>query len=187
MKLGDPSFVDDDLSEYQEYMLAPDTGKEVRANISDTKAYLGDHYNPEGFATLDSHGTSHISVADASGLAISLTTTVNLFFGSKVMVPETGVILNDEMNDFSIPGKRNIFGYEPHPANFIRPGKRPMSSMCPTIVEHANGDALLCHWIRRRKSYSHGSNTTTLVCPGSQHVRLHVPRATSISRSIAAG
>ncbi|KAE9977356.1 hypothetical protein EG328_002088 [Venturia inaequalis] len=139
MKLGDPSFVDEDLSKYQQNMLAPSTGREVRANISDTKAYLQDHYNPDGWATLDNHGTSQISVADASGLAISLTTTINLFFGSKVMVPETGIIMNDEMNDFSIPGRKNAFGYEPHPANFIRPGKRPLSSISPTIVEHANG------------------------------------------------
>lgn len=138
MELGDPSFVGD-LSEYQEDMLAPDTGKEVRANISDTKAFAESHYNPKGFATLENHGTSQISVADASGLAISLTTTINLFFGSKVMVPETGVIMNDEMNDFSIPHRKNAFGYEPSPANFIRAGKRPLSSISPTIVEHANG------------------------------------------------
>jgi gamma-glutamyltranspeptidase/glutathione hydrolase len=138
MELGDPSFIGN-ISSYEDAMLAPKTGKEVRANISDTHALPTQHYNPEGFATLENHGTSHISAADASGLAISLTTTINLFFGSKVMVPETGVIMNDEMNDFSIPHVKNVFGYEPSPANFIRPGKRPLSSMSPTIVEHANG------------------------------------------------
>jgi gamma-glutamyltranspeptidase/glutathione hydrolase len=137
-ELGDPSFVGN-LSSYEDRMLAPETGKEVRANISDTKAYDTHHYNPKGFATLENHGTSQISVADASGLAISLTTTINLFFGSKVMVPETGVIMNDEMNDFSIPHHKNAFGYKPSPANFIRPGKRPLSSMSPVIVEHPNG------------------------------------------------
>lgn len=55
------------------------------------------------------------------------------------MVPETGVILNDEMNDFSIPGSSNAPGYIPSPANFVRPGKRPLSSISPTIVESRDG------------------------------------------------
>lgn len=86
-----------------------------------------------------SPGTSHIVAADHSGLAITMTTTLNLFFGSHVMVPETGILMNNEMNDFSIPGSDNAFGYIPSPANFIRPGKRPLSSMCPSIVVHPNG------------------------------------------------
>lgn len=80
--------------------------------------------------------------ADASGLAVSLTTTINLNWGSRVMVPETGIILNNEMNDFSIPGSSNAFGYVPSPANFIRPGKRPLSSISPTIVEHRTNSSL---------------------------------------------
>lgn len=80
-------------------------------------------------------GTSHVVTADASGMAISLTTTINLLFGSQLMIPETGVIMNNEMNDFSIPNSSNAFGYVPSPSNFIRPGKRPLSSISPTIVE----------------------------------------------------
>ena len=72
-------------------------------------------------------------------MSVSLTTTINLLFGSRVMVPETGVIMNNQMNDFSIPHASNAFGYIPSPANFIRPGKRPLSSMSPIIVESANG------------------------------------------------
>lgn len=79
-------------------------------------------------------GTSQISVVDHSGLAISLTSTVNLLFGSRLMVPETGVIMNNQQNDFSIPGSSNVFGFIPSPENYVRPGKRPLSSMCPTIV-----------------------------------------------------
>ena len=92
--------------------------------------------------TAASHGTSHVVAADASGLAISLTSTINLIFGSRVMVPETGVVMNDEMNDFSIPGEDNAFGYVPSPSNFIKPGKRPMSSVAPTIVEHVGNRSL---------------------------------------------
>lgn len=78
-------------------------------------------------------------MVDRNGLAISFTTTVNLYFGSKFMIPETGIIMNNEMNDFSIPGTSNAFGYRPSPSNYIRPGKRPLSSMSPTIVTHPNG------------------------------------------------
>ena len=87
-------------------------------------------------------GTSQITVADNTGLAISLTTTVNLLFGSQLMVPETGVIMNNEMNDFSIPNSSNAFGFIPSPNNFIRPGKRPMSSISPTIVTVPTGDGI---------------------------------------------
>ena len=75
-------------------------------------------------------------------MAISLTTTVNLLFGSQLMVPETGVIMNNEMNDFSIPGSSNAFGYVPSASNFIRPGKRPLSSISNTIVEFVANNTL---------------------------------------------
>lgn len=75
-------------------------------------------------------------------MAISLTTTVNLLFGSQLLVPETGIILNNEMNDFSIPDSPNAFGYVPSPANYITPGKRPLSSISPVIVEHFANSSL---------------------------------------------
>ncbi len=58
---------------------------------------------------------SHTSIVDSSGMAVSVTSTVNLLFGSQVMDPETGIILNDEMDDFSIPGVPNAFGLWPSP------------------------------------------------------------------------
>lgn len=135
--LGDPLFVPG-VDEYQEQMISEATAKEVRSKISDSKTFNVSYYNPAGLESLETPGTSHMVTADKSGLAITLTTTVNLLFGSKLVVPETGVIMNNEMNDFSIPNTTNAFGFIPSPANFIRPGKRPLSSISPVIVEHLN-------------------------------------------------
>lgn len=137
-ELGDPLFVDG-LDDFQKAMISADTGAETRSKISDFRTLNVSSYNPMGLESLPTPGTSHIVAADASGLAISVTTTINLLFGSQLMVPETGVIMNDEMNDFSIPGSSNAFGYIPSPANFIRPGKRPLSSISPIIAETAEG------------------------------------------------
>ncbi|KAK2049740.1 gamma-glutamyltransferase 1 [Colletotrichum somersetense] len=141
-KLGDPSFVDG-MAAYTKRMVSPEVGAEVRSKISDARTYNTSWYNPNGIESLETPGTSHIAAADASGLAVSLTTTVNLLFGSQLVVPETGVVMNNEMNDFSIPGSSNAFGYIPSPANFIRPGKRPLSSISPVIVEHPDGKLYL--------------------------------------------
>ncbi|OJD13648.1 gamma-glutamyltransferase [Emergomyces pasteurianus Ep9510] len=137
-KLGDPSFVKG-LAQYEDAMLNSSTAAKIRANISDLHTQNISAYDPEGLESLETHGTSHIVSIDRAGLSISLTTTVNLLFGNRLMVPETGIIMNNEMNDFSIPKKHNAFGFIPSPANFIRPGKRMLSSMCPMIVTHPNG------------------------------------------------
>lgn len=79
--------------------------------------------------------TTHISTADKDGNWVSITTTVNTDFGSKVVVPGTGVFLNNQMDDFSAqPGVANIYGLVGSEANAIEPGKRPLSSMSPTLV-----------------------------------------------------
>lgn len=91
-------------------------------------------YNPS-FDVLNDHGTMHLSILSGDGDAVSLTSTVNLLFGSKVMVSGTGIILNDQMDDFSIPGVSNAFGLAPSPYNYIQPRKRPLSSAVPTFVE----------------------------------------------------
>ncbi|PNY21216.1 Gamma-glutamyltranspeptidase 1 [Tolypocladium capitatum] len=140
--LGDPSFVDG-MAEYTEQMISAETGAEIRSKISDVTTRDVSWYDPKGLESIETHGTSHIVTADASGMSVSLTTTINLLFGSRVMVPETGVIMNNEMNDFSIPGSSNAFGYIPSPANYVRPGKRPLSSISPIIVESADGKLYL--------------------------------------------
>jgi gamma-glutamyltranspeptidase/glutathione hydrolase len=79
--------------------------------------------------------TTHFSVADAEGNWVACTATLNTSFGSKVVIPGTGVVMNNEMDDFSIqPGVPNAFGLIGAEANAVAPGKRPLSSMTPTIV-----------------------------------------------------
>jgi gamma-glutamyltranspeptidase/glutathione hydrolase len=79
--------------------------------------------------------TSHLSVLDRDGNAVALTTTVNYGFGSCVVAPGTGVLLNDEMDDFAVqPLRPNVYGLVTGEANAIAPGKRPLSSMSPTLV-----------------------------------------------------
>jgi gamma-glutamyltranspeptidase / glutathione hydrolase len=83
--------------------------------------------------------TTHFCVVDSFGNAVSLTATVNTPFGSGIIVPGTGVILNDEMDDFvTWPGKPNYFGLVGNKANEVEPGKRPLSSMAPTILVKDN-------------------------------------------------
>ncbi|KAF8234461.1 gamma-glutamyltranspeptidase [Tricholoma matsutake] len=107
-------------------------------NITDDRTHPSEYYNPDYGVKID-HGTSHTSVVDKHGMAVALTSTVNLVFGSQVLDPVTGIILNDEMDDFSIPGIPNAFDLLPSPYNFPEPGKRPLSSTIPTIIEHADG------------------------------------------------
>ncbi|KAF1914936.1 gamma-glutamyltranspeptidase-like protein [Ampelomyces quisqualis] len=138
--LGDPLFLSG-IDAYQDAMTSASTAASVRSKIDDSRTFNVSYYDPAGLESLETPGTSHIVTADASSLSITLTTTINLLFGSRVVVPETGVIMNNEMNDFSIPGSSNAFGYIPSAANYIRPGKRPLSSTAPVIVEHANASS----------------------------------------------
>jgi len=98
------------------------------------KGELRDHRQLlEQFGYLEDRGTSHFSVVDRWGNSVAMTTTVNTHFGSKI-VTSGGFILNNEMDDFGKPGGSNQFGLKPFEANFIKPGKKPLSSMAPTMV-----------------------------------------------------
>ena len=88
--------------------------------------------------------TTHLSVADRQGGMVSLTTTLNLSYGNGVLVPGAGFLLNNEMDDFSLqPGSANAFGLVQGPANALAPGRRPLSSMTPTLVFHPDGSPWL--------------------------------------------
>ena len=109
------------------------------------KAALVPKHNTPPNATSDVFGkhTTHFSAADAEGNWVACTATINTSYGSKVVVPGTGVVLNNEMDDFSAqPGTANYFGLVGAEANAVAPGKRPLSSMSPTIVLR-NGQPIL--------------------------------------------
>ena len=134
--LGDPDFVKVPVAA----LISPAYAQQRRREIDSQRAKPSRDVKPGDRATLqrlskESHDTSHLSVVDAAGNAISLTFTVNLGFGSGVVVPGTGIVLNNEMDDFAAaPNTPNAFGLVGGEANAIAPRKTPLSSMTPTIV-----------------------------------------------------
>jgi gamma-glutamyltranspeptidase/glutathione hydrolase len=95
--------------------------------------------SPPPPAAAHDHGTTNLLVVDKDGNVVAATTTINTVFGAKVSVPELGIILNDEMDDFAVaPGVPNAYHLEGELANQVRPGKRPLSSMTPIIVTRNN-------------------------------------------------
>jgi len=113
------------------------TGKEwaaeVRLNISDTHTFDWRHYRPV-YQSTEPAGTTHLSALDVDGMAVAVTSTVNLYFGAQVHDPQTGIVLNSQMDDFSIPNVSNAYELRHSVYNLIHPRKRPLSSTAPTIV-----------------------------------------------------
>ncbi|EEQ40353.1 Gamma-glutamyltranspeptidase family protein [Clavispora lusitaniae] len=100
---------------------------------ADNRTFAWPHYKPL-YELTEPRGTSHFSVVDENGGAVGMTTTVNLLFGSSVYESTTGIVLNDEMDDFSLPNTSNAFNLTPSALNFVSPYKRPLSSTAPTII-----------------------------------------------------
>jgi gamma-glutamyltranspeptidase/glutathione hydrolase len=128
--LGDPDFVKNPL----ERLLSDDYAAAIRAKIDPNKAASSADVKP-GVAPHEGTETTHFSAIDKAGNAVAVTYTINALFGAKVIAGDTGFFLNDEMDDFTIkPGVANLFGLVQGKKNAIAPGKRPLSSMSPTIV-----------------------------------------------------
>ncbi|CAB3398691.1 unnamed protein product [Caenorhabditis bovis] len=135
-KLGDIKFVESAKSLVDE-MMTEEYTKKIASMIKETAQPL-EYYGGDKQTMAPDHGTSHVSIIDAQGNAVSATSTVNQILGSMRASPTLGIVWNDQMDDFSTPGQKNSFGYAPSPTNFIAPGKRPMSSMSPTIIYSKN-------------------------------------------------
>jgi gamma-glutamyltranspeptidase/glutathione hydrolase len=128
--LGDPDFVTNPL----ERLLSKDYAAQLRGVIDPNKAGVSKDIKP-GVAPHEGSNTTHYSIVDKFGNAVSVTYTLNDWFGAKVTAAKTGVILNDEMDDFTAKiGVPNLYGLVQGQANAVAPGKRPLSSMSPTIV-----------------------------------------------------
>jgi gamma-glutamyltranspeptidase/glutathione hydrolase len=128
--LGDPDFVRVPL----DVITSPVYAAGLRASINTGRATPSDLL-PGINAPTESADTTHFSIVDGDGNMVAMTQTVNLPYGNAVVVPGTGFLLNNEMDDFSVkPGVPNAFGLVGEDANAIAPGKRPLSSMTPTFL-----------------------------------------------------
>jgi gamma-glutamyltranspeptidase/glutathione hydrolase len=128
--LADPVFVDVPTDRLLDEAYLDD----LAASISLKRTGMPRHYGTAGRPAEDG-GTSHLSVIDGAGMAVACTQTINLEYGSMVAVPGFGFALNDEMDDFTtVSGRPNAFGLRQSDRNLPEPGKRPLSSMSPTIV-----------------------------------------------------
>ncbi len=128
--LGDPDFVANPVAR----LTSPAHAERIRAAIDPARAGISQRILP-GVPPHEGSNTTHFSVIDRFGNAVALTYTLNDWFGAKVLAAGTGVLLNDEMDDFTAKlGVPNQFGLVQGEANAIAPGKRPLSSMSPTIL-----------------------------------------------------
>ena len=128
--LGDPDFVKNPLDR----LLDKGYAEKVRAVIEPNKAGVSRDLKP-GVPPHEGTNTTHYSIVDNEGNAVAVTYTLNDWFGAKVTAAKTGILLNDEMDDFTAKlGVPNLYGLVQGQANSIAPGKRPLSSMSPTIV-----------------------------------------------------
>jgi len=130
--VGDPAFVKVPIAG----LLDPAYHARLRATIDPEKATPSSMVKPGKPAGSESMETTHYSVVDSEGTAVAVTYTLNGGYGNGITVPGLGFLLNNEMDDFSAkPGTPNMFGLVQGEHNTIQPGKRPLSSMTPTIIE----------------------------------------------------
>ncbi|KAJ8923081.1 hypothetical protein NQ315_001633 [Exocentrus adspersus] len=137
--LGDANFLNNS-DELVSQLLSKEYAESIRKRIFDYQTFQDPAYYGANTTLVQDHGTAHVSILAPNGDAVSVTSTINFLFGAGFASNSTGIILNDEMDDFSSPNLTNGFDLPPSPANFIEPGKRPLSSMVPSIIVDKNGD-----------------------------------------------
>jgi gamma-glutamyltranspeptidase/glutathione hydrolase len=127
--LGDPDFVNAPIAK----LVSKDYAAWIRGRISPVKTQAAKFYGLAHFKP-EQGGTTHFSVIDRNGNAVACTLSVNTRFGSKLLVPKTGIVMNNTMDDFSIHPAGNVYGLVGNEANSLQAKKRPLSSMSPTII-----------------------------------------------------
>jgi gamma-glutamyltranspeptidase/glutathione hydrolase len=138
--LADPDYVQVPVAR----LISRDYARSLAADIDIARATRSDALAPVGTTRVESHDTTHLSVVDGDGNRVAATLTINLLFGAGIVPAGTGVLLNNEMDDFSLrPDVPNAFRLRGSLANRIEPGKRPLSSMTPTFVEDEKGVLIL--------------------------------------------
>jgi gamma-glutamyltranspeptidase/glutathione hydrolase/leukotriene-C4 hydrolase len=175
-ELGDQDYVN--VTELVYNLTSSDYAESIRQQIDDQYTHDINYYGPT-FDYVEDKGTVHLNILAPDGSAVAMSGTINLFFGAKVRGRRTGIIFNDEMDDFSTPGTVNSFGVPASPSNYIVPGKIPMSSMSPTIVLDANGTVVFM------SGGSGGTRITTetgFVMMGSLWFNLDLKTATDTPR-----
>jgi gamma-glutamyltranspeptidase/glutathione hydrolase len=141
-RFGDPAFLPGADAAAAE-LASPGYARRVRAEVGERATPATALKGAAGPAAGGDH-TTHVSVVDADGNAVALTTTVNGWFGACLVVPGTGIVLNDQLDDFdAAAGAPNQFGLVGSGVNLPAPGKRPLSSMAPTLVFDAEGRVVL--------------------------------------------
>lgn len=129
--LGDPDFVTVPVGA----LTSKEYAKSLAAKIDMNKARPSSEIRPGKLAPYESDQTTHYSVVDSQGNAVAVTYTLNTNFGSGIVAGSSGILLNNQMDDFSAkPGVPNVYGLIGGEANAVQAGKRPLSSMSPTIV-----------------------------------------------------
>lgn len=124
-------------------LTSPEYAESIRKQINDTTTFTDSAHYGALFDNRTEYGTSHASFVAENGDAISVTTSVNYYFGSGITGKRTGIIFNSGMNDFSVPSLVNQFLVPPSPNNYIKPYKRSVSSMSPTIITDKDGNVSL--------------------------------------------
>ncbi|XP_077534255.1 scoloptoxin SSD14-like isoform X2 [Haemaphysalis longicornis] len=132
-----------ECDELVRHLTSPELAQRARSLIDDMQTFSRpEYYGFVNESQEQDHGTAHATFWGPDGDVIAVSSTVNYYFGSYVRT-KTGVVLNNQMDDFSTPGAVNFYGVAPSRANFIAPGKRPMSSMAPVVVVDRLGDVVL--------------------------------------------
>jgi gamma-glutamyltranspeptidase/glutathione hydrolase len=137
--LGDPERMEAPI----DFLLAKDYASNRRGLINSDSATPSSEIAPGAMPSPESPDTTHYSVADSAGNVVSNTYTLNFSFGSHITIPGTGILMNNEMDDFAArPGFPNAYGLVQGEKNSVAPGRRPLSSMTPTLV-FRNGEPWL--------------------------------------------